>query len=343
MDVSIFDYHLPEEAIAQAPVEPRDSSRLMVVDRTTGLREHTIFRDIKKYLRPDDLLVLNRTRVLPARLLGRKEGTDVEVEFVLLTPRGSDQWEVLVRPGRRLKQGAMVSFADGLLRAEILDYTEFGGRKVKFFYQGNFEAILNQVGEMPLPPYISRSANQADRERYQTVYAQETGSAAAPTAGLHFTPELLTSLKDMGVEIATVLLHVGLGTFRPVQVERVEEHTMHAEFFNVDQATVDAINKAKKKGRRVIAVGTTSVRTLESATKEQGIIQAGQGWTNIFIYPGYQFKVVDGIITNFHLPRSTLLMLISAFAGQETVLAAYKEAVSKGYRFFSYGDAMLLV
>ncbi|KAB2951256.1 tRNA preQ1(34) S-adenosylmethionine ribosyltransferase-isomerase QueA [Heliorestis acidaminivorans] len=342
MKVDSFDYELPHEAIAQEPIEPRDASKLMVIDRQNNKREHRIFRELGDYLQPGDLLVLNRTRVIPARLYGTKSGTETAVEMVLLTPKGNDQWEVLVRPGRRLKPGTTVEFGEQL-KAEILDSTAFGGRLVRFYYQGNFEEILDELGQMPLPPYIERPLQKEEAERYQTVYSQEKGSAAAPTAGLHFTPQLLEKLQEKGVEIATVLLHVGLGTFRPVQVEEIEDHQMHAEFYQIDEQAVQAIKKARQEGRRVIAVGTTVVRTLESVATFEGEIKATSGWTNIFIYPGYQFKVIDGLITNFHLPRSTLLMLVSAFTDRDTIIAAYEEALEKKYRFFSFGDAMMIL
>ncbi|QGG46693.1 tRNA preQ1(34) S-adenosylmethionine ribosyltransferase-isomerase QueA [Heliorestis convoluta] len=343
MNVDQFDYELPREAIAQAPIEPRDASKLMVLNRQNGLIEHRIFREIKELLRPGDLLVLNRSRVIPARLFGVKKGTDTAVEMVLLTPKGEDRWEVLVRPGRRLKAGTTVEFGEDL-QADIIDSTAFGGRLVKFRYCGDFDQLLEEKGQMPLPPYIERPLQKEETERYQTIYSKEKGSAAAPTAGLHFTPELLQDLKEAGVEIATVLLHVGLGTFRPVQAEKVEDHQMHAEFYQIDEEAAQAITKARQEGRRIVAVGTTVVRTLESvAALEKGAVKATSGWTDIFIYPGYNFQVIDGLITNFHLPRSTLLMLVSAFANRDTIMAAYEEAVQKDYRFFSFGDAMMII
>lgn len=344
MDVDLFDYNLPPGAIAQVPVEPRDASRLMLLDRKTGAIGHTVFRRIGDSLKKGDLLVVNRTRVIPARLYGTKMDTDVQVEMVLLTPKGDNEWEVLVRPGRRLKPGATVNFGQGLLQAEILDTTFFGGRRVRFTYSGNFDQILDEIGQMPLPPYIDQPLAREHAERYQTVYNQERGSAAAPTAGLHFTPGLIKELEDQGVLVTSILLHVGLGTFRPVQVSTVEEHRMHAEFYQVDAGAAEMIQEACGEGRRVIAVGTTVARTLEAvAQQNHGQIVAGSGWTDIFIYPGYSFQILDGLITNFHLPRSTLLMLVSAFAGRERVLAAYREALKEGYRFFSFGDAMLII
>ncbi|MZP30953.1 tRNA preQ1(34) S-adenosylmethionine ribosyltransferase-isomerase QueA [Heliobacterium undosum] len=344
MEVALYDYELPKEAIAQTPVEPRDASRLMVLQRRTGAVDHRIFRDLVHILHPGDLLVVNRTRVIPARLYGKKRDSDVTVEIVLLTPRGDDRWEVLVRPGRRLKPGVFVDFGEGRLAAEILETTDFGGRVVRFHYKGDFDTLIDEIGQMPLPPYIETALPQQEAERYQTVYSQERGSAAAPTAGLHFTPQLLEDLKMRGIETTSVLLHVGLGTFRPVQVDRIEEHKMHSEFFQVDPEAAEAIAKAKQEGRRVIAVGTTVARTLETAAGlNNGTVAAGAGWTDIFIYPGYKFQCIDGLITNFHLPRSTLLMLVSAFAGREHILAAYQEALEKGYRFFSFGDAMLII
>ncbi|MBO8126762.1 MAG: tRNA preQ1(34) S-adenosylmethionine ribosyltransferase-isomerase QueA [Firmicutes bacterium] len=336
-----FDYHLPEELIAQKPVEPRDSSRLLVLDRRTGETEDTVFREIVWYLEPTDLMVINDTRVRPARLLGRKRGTKGAAEILLLNPKGGDYWEALVRPGKRLKPGAVVEFGpEGELAAEIVDYTPSRGRIIKFHYQGDFDALLHSLGEVPLPPYIHEQLS--DAERYQTVYSKEEGSAAAPTAGLHFTPGLLEEIKAKGVQFASVTLHVGLGTFRPVEVEEIEEHRMHSEYYQVSLESAELINRAKAEGRRVIAVGTTSTRVLETIGSEDGQVQAGSGWTDIFIYPGYRFKVVDALITNFHLPKSTLLMLVSAFAGREKILAAYREAVQKKFRFFSFGDAMFI-
>lgn len=341
MRVSDFDYHLPEELIAQEPIEPRDHSRLLVLHRDSGVLEERIFRDIVEYLRPGDLLVLNDTRVIPARLFGTREGTGAKIEVVLLNRLDNSRWEVLLRPGKKARVGNRISFGGGELVAEVLDTTEAGGRVLRFEYQGAFEEILDRLGQMPLPPYITRELR--DRERYQTVYAREEGSAAAPTAGLHFTPQLLEEIRAKGVGIAKVLLHVGLGTFRPVKAERLEEHQMHKEYFEVSAETAQKINSVRDKGGRVISVGTTTTRTLESVAGEDGRVRAGKGWTDIFIYPGQPLKVIDGLITNFHLPKSTLLMLVSAFAGRERVLAAYEFAVQKRYRFFSFGDAMLII
>lgn len=341
MNVSDFDYTLPESAIAQTPVEPRDAARLLVLDRRTGALEHRIFRDLPEYLVPSDVLVINDSRVMPARLLGEKEGTGGSVELLLLERRSLDTWEALVRPGRRVRPGARLVFGGGLLKARVLDVTPSGGRLVAFEYEGVFEDILRRLGQMPLPPYIKEKLS--DPERYQTVYAREEGSKAAPTAGLHFTPELLDRIRAMGVEIVPLTLHVGLGTFRPVTTETVEAHRMHAEYFRIPEESARAINRAKERGGRVVAVGTTVVRTLETAADEGGRVRAGDGWTDIFIYPGYRFKAVDAMVTNFHLPRSTLLMLVCAFAGRERVLAAYRTAIEQGYRFYSFGDAMLIL
>ncbi|MBC9785662.1 tRNA preQ1(34) S-adenosylmethionine ribosyltransferase-isomerase QueA [Heliobacterium chlorum] len=344
MDVSLFDYELPPEAIGQTPMEPRDASRLMVLNRNSGAITHSRFWQIGDYLQPGDVLVVNRTRVIPARLYGIKRGSNVQVEMVLLTPKGDDCWETLVRPGRRLKPGTIVDFGDGALAAEILETTEFGGRIIRFHYQGDFDQILDDVGQMPLPPYIEEPLPRESAERYQTVYNQERGSAAAPTAGLHFTPRLLEELREKGIIITSILLHVGLGTFRPVQVDKVEEHRMHSEFYQVDPESAHIIQQARREGRRVIAVGTTAARTLETvAAMNNGEIVASSGWTDIFIYPGYEFKALSGLITNFHLPKSTLLMLVSAFASREKVMNAYHEALREGYRFFSFGDAMLIL
>lgn len=339
MKTSDFWYDLPEELIAQTPVEPRDHSRLMVVDRTDGSLQHRHFYDITEYLHSGDVLVINETRVLPARLLGERESGGA-CEILLLKQIGPKKWETLVRPGKKLRPGTQVSFGDGRLVAHIQDPTDAGGRIVEFTCEGPMEAVLDELGEMPLPPYIHEKLE--DKERYQTVYAKEEGSAAAPTAGLHFTLELLDKIRQMGVQIVPILLHVGLGTFRPVKVENVEEHVMHSEFYQVSQEAADIINTAKAQGGRIIATGTTSVRTLESATDENGILQASSGWTQIFITPGYTFKMVDGLITNFHLPESTLVMLVSAFLGREKTLEAYKVAVGEKYRFFSFGDAMFI-
>lgn len=341
MKTSDFDYFLPEELIAQHPVEPRDHSRLMVVHRKDGTLEHKHFYDIVDYLRPGDALVINETKVIPARLLGVKEDTGVPVEVLLLRRHNATDWEALVRPGRRLKPGAMCSFGDGLLRCEILgNVEEIGGRMVRFHYEGVFEELLERLGEMPLPPYIHEKL--ADQTRYQTVYARAEGSAAAPTAGLHFTPELLERVKQLGVTIVPVLLHVGLGTFRPVKVEDVDSHVMHSEFYQVTQEAADTLNAIRAKGGRIVCVGTTSVRTLETVTTADRVIHPSSGDTAIFLYPGKQLNAVDALITNFHLPQSTLLMLISALMGRETALAAYKVAVEEKYRFFSFGDAMFI-
>lgn len=337
MDVTDFDYDLPKELIAQTPVEPRDSSRLLVMDKNTGELEHRHFYNLPEYLKPGDVLVFNDTRVIPARLHGFKT-TGAHVEVFLLTRKNATDWEVLVKPGKKLQKGAQIKFSDEL-SCEILDTTDFGGRIARFHYDGIFEEILDRLGETPLPPYIHEKLK--DKERYQTVYNRERGSAAAPTAGLHFTKELLKKIKDMGVEEVFVTLHVGLGTFRPVNESKVEDHKMHREFYTVSQEAADAINKAKREGRRIIAVGTTSVRTLESAGAS-GVMKAGGNWTEIFIYPGYQFKFVDALVTNFHLPQSTLVMLVSALSSREKILHAYQVAVENRYRFFSFGDAMFI-
>ena len=341
MDVKDFDYELPEELIAQDPLEDRSSSRLMVLDKSTGDVEHRTFKDILEYLRPGDCLVINNTKVIPARLFGVKEGTNAKIELLLLKRKENDIWETLVKPGKKAKPGTRIVFGEGILIGEIIDVVEEGNRLIQFQYEGIFEEILDQLGQMPLPPYITHQLQ--DKERYQTVYAKYDGSAAAPTAGLHFTKELLEQVKAKGVDIAEVTLHVGLGTFRPVQVENVLEHHMHSEFYMVSQEAADKINNAKKNGNRVISVGTTSTRTLESAADENGYLKETSGWTEIFIYPGYKFKVIDGLITNFHLPQSTLVMLVSALAGREHVLDAYKVAVQEKYRFFSFGDAMFII
>lgn len=341
MKTSDFAYELPKELIAQDPLSDRSSSRLLHLDRKTGICTHGVFRDILKYLHAGDTLVVNDTRVIPARLYGHKPDTGAAVEVLLLKRKEKDVWETLVRPGKKMKPGARVSFGEGLLAGEVLDMVEEGNRLIRFTYEGIFEEILDRLGEMPLPPYITRKLE--DKERYQTVYAKHDGSAAAPTAGLHFTEELLDEVGAMGVNIAHVTLHVGLGTFRPVKVENVEEHHMHSEYYVVEEDQAELINHTRQAGHRVIAVGTTSCRTLESATDEQGILRAGSGWTDIFIYPGYRFRMTDGLITNFHLPESTLLMLVSALAGREHILAAYEEAVREQYRFFSFGDAMIIL
>mgnify|MGYP002455366144 FL=1 len=340
MNVKDYDYDLPEELIAQDPLEDRSSSRLMVLDRQTGDVEHRHFTDILEYLHPGDCLVINNTKVIPARLFGVKEDTQAKIEVLLLKRKENDSWETLVRPGKKAKPGTKLVFGDGLLTAEVVDVVEEGNRLIQFHYDGIFEEILDQLGQMPLPPYITHQLK--DKNRYQTVYAKYDGSAAAPTAGLHFTKELLQKVKDMGVDIAEVTLHVGLGTFRPVKVENVLDHHMHSEFYMVSQEAADKINRAKESGHRVIAVGTTSTRTLEAAADENGRLHETSGWTEIFIYPGYQFKVIDALITNFHLPQSTLVMLVSALAGREHVLHAYEIAVKERYRFFSFGDAMLI-
>ena len=340
MNVKDYDYDLPEELIAQDPLEDRSSSRLMVLDRQTGDVEHRHFTDILEYLHPGDCLVINNTKVIPARLFGVKEDTRAKIEVLLLKRKENDIWETLVKPGKKAKPGTKIVFGDGLLTAEVVEVVEEGNRLIQFHYDGIFEEILDQLGQMPLPPYITHQLK--DKNRYQTVYAKYDGSAAAPTAGLHFTKELLQKVKDMGVDIAEVTLHVGLGTFRPVKVENVLDHHMHSEFYMVSQEAADKINRAKESGHRVIAVGTTSTRTLEAAADENGRLHETSGWTEIFIYPGYQFKVIDALITNFHLPQSTLVMLVSALAGREHVLHAYEIAVKERYRFFSFGDAMLI-
>ncbi len=340
MDVKDFYYELPQELIAQDPLEDRAGSRLMVLDRETGAVEHKVFKDITSYLNPGDCLVLNNTKVIPARLFGEKEDTQAKVEILLLRRMENDVWETLVRPGKKCRPGTKISFGGGLLRGEIIDVVEEGNRLIRFSYKGIFEEILDRLGQMPLPPYITHELK--DKNRYQTVYAKQEGSAAAPTAGLHFTPELLEKVRGMGVEIAEVTLHVGLGTFRPVKERDVLKHHMHSEFYQITADAADKINRAKESGHRVIAVGTTSTRTMESAADESGRLCEKSGWTEIFIYPGYRFKVTDALITNFHLPESTLVMLVSALAGREQVLAAYETAVAEKYRFFSFGDAMLI-
>ena len=340
MNLHDFYYDLPEELIAQDPLEDRSSSRLMVINPTTRTIEHKIFKDITGMLNPGDCLVLNNTKVIPARLFGSKEGMTSEIEVLLLKRMDNDVWECLVRPGKKCRPGAVISFGEGLLKGEILDIGEDGNRHIKFTYEGIFEEILDKLGQMPLPPYIKHKLK--DKNRYQTVYAKYDGSAAAPTAGLHFTPELLKEIEEKGVKLAYVTLQVGLGTFRPVKVENILDHHMHSEFYQITKEAADTINETKKNGGRVICVGTTSCRTIESAAEETGHLKESSGWTDIFIYPGYKFKVLDDLITNFHLPESTLLMLVSALAGREFILEAYKCAVDKGYRFFSFGDAMLI-
>lgn len=337
MLVTDFDYDLPQELIAQHPMEPRDHSRLLVVDKKTGEIEHKHFYDLVNYLKPGDVLVFNDTRVIPARLHGTKD-TGAHVEVFLLTRRDATDWEVLVRPGKKLQVGAKINFSDEL-SCEVIEHTDFGGRVVRFKYEGIFEEILDRLGETPLPPYIT--APLEDKERYQTVYNRERGSAAAPTAGLHFTKELLQKIKEIGCEEVFVTLHVGLGTFRPVSEAKIEDHKMHKEFYTVSQEAADAVNKAKAEGRRIIAVGTTAVRTLEAAGAD-GQLHAGSSWTNIFIYPGYKFRLVDDLVTNFHLPQSTLLMLVSTLSTREIMLQTYKKAVEEKYRFFSFGDAMFI-
>ena len=363
MDVKDFYYNLPQELIAQDPLEKRDNSRLMVIHRDTGEIEHKHFHDITEYLNPGDCLVINDTKVIPARLLGEKEGTGAAIEVLLLKNKGDNVWECLVKPGKKMKPGARVLFGvdseneekKAILTGEVLDVVEEGNRLIKFEYEGIWEEVLDSLGEMPLPPYITHKLE--DKNRYQTVYAKNTGSAAAPTAGLHFTEELLKQIEDMGVKIARLTLHVGLGTFRPVKVEKIEEHHMHTEYYELSQEAADIINETRRKGGRVISVGTTSTRTMETVGTAQGLhkvvpgepydesneLKPASGWTNIFIYPGYEFKVVDSLITNFHLPESTLIMLVSAFYEREAVMKAYEEAVVERYRFFSFGDAMILL
>lgn len=341
MKTSDFFYDLPEELIAQDPLEDRTASRLLVLDRKTGAVKHKIFSDVIDYLNKGDCLVINNTRVIPARLIGEKEGTGGKVEVLLLKRRANDVWETLVKPGKKLKPGAKITFGDGRLRAEVLEVVEEGNRLVKFHYEGIFEEILDSLGEMPLPPYITHKLE--DKEMYQTVYAKFDGSAAAPTAGLHFTKELLNKIEEKGIKIASITLHVGLGTFRPVKVDDVNNHHMHTEWYEVNAEAAEIINETKRNGGRVICVGTTSCRTIESVADENGYMKAKTGETDIFIYPGYKFKVMDGLITNFHLPESTLVMLVSAFAGKENVLSAYETAVKEKYRFFSFGDAMILI
>lgn len=342
MDLHDFYYDLPDELIAQDPLADRSSSRLMLLDKNTGEIEHKIFHDITDYLKPGDCLVINDTKVIPARLIGEKVGTGAAIEVLLLQRKTDlkDTWEVLVKPGKKAKPGTKISFGEGRLVAEVLDIVEEGNRIIQFTYDGIFEEVLDELGQMPLPPYITHKLE--DKNRYQTVYARHEGSAAAPTAGLHFTNELLEKIQAMGVDIARVTLHVGLGTFRPVKVENILEHHMHSEFYMVDEEAADKINNARKNGGRIISVGTTSTRTLESVAAEDGAIKPCSGWTQIFIYPGYKFKVIDCLITNFHLPESTLVMLVSALAGRENVLRAYETAVQERYRFFSFGDAMFI-
>jgi S-adenosylmethionine:tRNA ribosyltransferase-isomerase len=340
LKVKDFDFYLPEELIAQHPLEKRDESRLMVVDKETGNIEHKVFKDIVEYLKDGDCLVLNNTRVLPARLIGEKEGTGGKMEFLLLKRIDQNKWETLVKPGKRAKIGSRFVFGNGELKAEVRELGEEGSRIIEFEYEGIFEEVLDRLGQMPLPPYITEKLE--DKERYQTVYSKEVGSAAAPTAGLHFTEELLDTIREKGIKVAFVTLHVGLGTFRPVKVESIEEHHMHSEYYTMPKETAEIINKTKENGGRVIAVGTTSCRTLETIGDGLGKVREQSGWTEIFMYPGYKFKVVDALITNFHLPQSTLVMLVSAFSSREITMSAYEEAVKERYRFFSFGDAMFL-
>ncbi len=341
MNLHEFDYDLPEELIAQDPLEDRSSSRLMILNKEDGSIQHKVFRDVIDFLTPKDCLVINNTKVIPARLHGSKVGTNAHIEVLLLKRKQDNIWETLVRPGKKCKPGTEISFGDDLLMGKVLEVVEDGNRLIQFRYDGIFEEVLDQLGEMPLPPYITHQLK--DKNRYQTVYAKYEGSAAAPTAGLHFTNELLDQIKEKGVRIASVTLHVGLGTFRPVKVENILEHHMHSEFYMIDEEAADIINETKKNGGRVICVGTTSCRTIESVADENGVIRPTSGWTDIFIYPGYKFKCLDGLITNFHLPESTLLMLVSALAGKEHILHAYQTAVKEKYRFFSFGDAMLII
>lgn len=340
MNIHEFDFELPEELIAQEPIAQRDLSRLLVLNKNDGSIEHKHFRDILCYIKKGDCLVMNNSRVIPARLFGIKEDTGAKMEFVLLKRIDKDRWETLVKPGKKAKLGSRFIFGDGELYCTVLKSTESGGRIIEFHYEGAFEEILDRLGQMPLPPYIKKQLK--DKERYQTVYSKVEGSAAAPTAGLHFTKELMEEIKEKGVDIAYVTLHVGLGTFRPVKVETIEEHHMHSEFYMLDKENADKINKAREKGGRIIAVGTTSCRTLETIGDENGRVREASGWTDIFIYPGYTFKMVEGLITNFHLPESTLIMLVSALAGKENIMHAYKVAVEERYRFFSFGDAMFI-
>ncbi len=340
MNVSDFYFDLPQELIAQDPLEDRSASRLLVLDKYTGEIQHRHFRDILSFLRKGDCLVINDTKVIPARLFGVKEGTEAKIEILLLKRREYDIWETLVKPGKKAKVGTVITFGEGLLKGTVIDVVEEGNRLIQFSYEGIFEEILDRLGQMPLPPYITHQLK--DKNRYQTVYAKHEGSAAAPTAGLHFTKELLGEIEDMGVAIAHVTLHVGLGTFRPVKVDEIEAHHMHSEFYIIEEEEAKKVNEAKQNGGRIVCVGTTSCRTVESASTEEGILKAGSGWTEIFIYPGYRFKILDCLITNFHLPESTLVMLVSALAGRDHVLHAYEEAIKERYRFFSFGDAMLL-
>lgn len=341
MDLHDFYYELPKELIAQDPLDDRAGSRLLLLDKQTGKTEHHVFREIVDYLRPGDCLVVNNTKVIPARLIGSREGTGAKVEVLLLKREEDNVWETLVKPGKKARPGMRIVFGDGLLTGEVLEVVDDGNRRIRFQYEGIFEEILDRLGQMPLPPYITHQLK--DKNRYQTVYAKHDGSAAAPTAGLHFTQELLQQIRDKGVNIAHVTLHVGLGTFRPVKVKKIEEHHMHSEFYMIENDQAELINRTKENGGRIIAVGTTSCRTLESAAGEDGKLRAGSGWTDIFIYPGYRFKMIDCLITNFHLPESTLMMLVSALAGREHIMDAYAEAVKERYRFFSFGDAMFIL
>ncbi len=340
MKVSDFNFDLPEELIAQHPLEKRDASRLMVLDKNTGVIEHKSFHDVIEYLNEGDTLVLNNTRVMPARLIGEKEGTGGKIEFLLLKRIEGDKWECLAKPGKRAKIGQTFTFGEGKLKCKVIDIIEEGNRIIEFSYEGIFEQVLDELGEMPLPPYITEKLD--DRERYQTVYSKEKGSAAAPTAGLHFTNELLEEIKSKGINIAYLTLHVGLGTFRPVKVDDINEHIMHSEYYHLDKENADIINETKKRGNKIIAVGTTSTRTLETIGDENGFVREQSGWTDIFIYPGYKYRVIDELITNFHLPESTLIMLVSALAGKENVMNAYNTAVKERYRFFSFGDSMII-
>lgn len=341
MKLSDFDYYLPPELIAQEPAEKRDESRLMVVPKDGGPFEHRRFKDLVEYMRAGDVLVVNETKVLPARLVGIKKGTNARVEILLLKNAGGSRWEVLAKPGKKVTPGSLLSFGDGQLEVLVEGVTDYGGRVVDLKYSGRLEDVLERVGLVPLPPYIKKPL--PDGKRYQTVYARYAGSAAAPTAGLHFTPELMKEIREKGVEIVPVLLHVGLGTFRPVKVEDIKRHRMHAEYYEISEEAARVINDVKRRGGRVIAVGTTTTRCLESAAAAPGEIRPGSGWTDIFIYPGYKFLTIDGLVTNFHLPKSTLLMMVSALAGRERILCAYREAISLRYRFFSFGDAMLII
>lgn len=341
MKTSDFSYDLPQELIAQDPLADRSASRLLVLNKHTGEYRHKMFRDITEYLEPGDCLVINDTKVIPARLIGEKADTGAKIEILMLKRKENDLWETLVKPGKKARIGTKINFGQGILMGEVMDVAEEGNRLIHFEYEGIFEEILDQLGQMPLPPYITHQLK--DKDRYNTVYAKHEGSAAAPTAGLHFTPQLLEKIEEMGIEIAKVTLHVGLGTFRPVKTDDVAGHHMHSEFYQIDEEAAGKINKARESGGRVICVGTTSCRTIESAADADGRLEAQSGWTEIFIYPGYQFKILDGLITNFHLPESTLIMLVSALAGRERVLRAYEEAVKEKYRFFSFGDAMLIL